>query len=145
MDAIKREVAALKAAQQAAKQKRKAEKKAKKEAKSARKEERKAEKRHAQLKVGAVQSSHLVMSQSTDCPITKLWLCTICHKPDAWRNDLQAPDTMGALKTMRLLALRSRPMLMEVAVMMMWTTGSQTARTPLNLATGEPPNQLCSS
>ena len=52
MDAIKREVAQIQAAQQSAKLQKKAAKLAKKDAKRAKKEERKAEKRHAKLKVG---------------------------------------------------------------------------------------------
>lgn len=51
MDAIKREVAQIKAAQEAVKAHKKAAKTAKKEAKRAKKDERKAEKRHAKLKV----------------------------------------------------------------------------------------------
>lgn len=51
MDAIKREVAQLKAAREAAKAERKAEKKAKKEAKRSKKDERKAEKKLSNNKV----------------------------------------------------------------------------------------------
>ncbi len=56
MDAIKREVAQIQAAQQAAKAQKKAAKLAKKDAKRAKKDERNAEKRHAKLKVGAASS-----------------------------------------------------------------------------------------
>ena len=65
MDAIKREVAQIQAAQQSAKLQKKAAKLANKDAKRAKKEERKAEKRHAKLKVStplhtACQELHVI-------------------------------------------------------------------------------------
>ncbi|CAL8469997.1 g9539 [Coccomyxa elongata] len=64
MDAIKKEVAQIQAAQQAAKLQKKAAKLAKKDAKRAKREERKVEKRHAKLKGAAAEDGEGVDGRS---------------------------------------------------------------------------------